>query len=191
MGISLEQYRCRIGLCSQSQGAVSSSSNSSQSHGFLLSWTRKLLPFASLLLLLVIAGVEVNPGPTLPCKFCNQTFASTSSYFQHMKIHQTVWKFTIPFCFCSRTVKLGSFESHISRFHQSVRFRPQVQQIKSVYCSVCKIELNTKKGYMDHMQGHLKNGTEIQCVLSNCNLKFCGVRKFQKQCIAVPFNTRK
>jgi len=176
MGLSLEEHRCRIGLYSHSRSRTSSS-HLGQGYSLLL----RLVPFATLVILLIIAGIEANPGPALPCHYCDLSFNTVSSYFQHMKVHKLVKKFMIPCCFCSRQLKLTSFHSHISRFHRSARSRPQVQQMKSVQCSVCKEQLNTRQDYMNHTSDkHLKNGVEIKCVLSNCQSRLADVRKFQK-----------
>ncbi|KAK3928351.1 Zinc finger protein 136 [Frankliniella fusca] len=175
MGIDLALYRFRIGLFSHS-----GSTPKTDQHGFCgLSF--RLVPVATLILLLVIAGIELNPGPTsYSCKYCELSFSSISQYASHSIIHSLRKNFSIPCPFCDRSLKLASLESHISRFHRSARLRPQVQRIQAVKCEVCRMDLTTRKEYMDHMYSHLENGVNIQCVLTNCQSLFSDKRKFQK-----------
>ncbi|KAK3932682.1 Zinc finger and BTB domain-containing protein 17 [Frankliniella fusca] len=178
MGIGTELYRCRIGLFSPNRSC--SFKNNQPQLGFRgLSF--RLVPAVTLCCLLLIAGIELNPGPPIyKCKYCDLSSSSISQYARHAAIHKLRKNFNVPCPYCDRQMKFASLESHISRFHRSARLRPQVMNIQMVKCSTCRLELSTRKDYMDHMQSHLKAGVQIQCVLSNCQTPFMDKRKFQK-----------
>lgn len=182
MGVSLELFRCRIGLFNFRHVKVPSTSSTNHNVRKGIGLSLRHIPVATLCLLLIISGIEQNPGPTVfICKYCSLSFRSAAEYCDHIRIHK-LWKnFTIPCTSCNRQVKsLTSLQSHMSRFHRNVRERPTIKSIKAVKCSECKIELDTRSKYKGHMEAHLTAGVSITCVLTNCSSKFVDKKKFVK-----------
>lgn len=181
MGVSIEVFRCRVGLFNLCRVRIGSSHSDHDLTGICLSF--RLIPAAALCFLLLISGIELNPGPDLfKCKYCSLSLESAAKYCEHIKVHRHRKNFGIACCFCSRRMKTpNAFQTHVSKHHQAQReqlnFKPM-----DVTCSVqnCKLKLESRKDYMHHMTEHLKKNEFFKCPLCKTKkLEFRMVNKFR------------
>lgn len=122
------------------------------------------------------------------CNYCKLTFQTSSLYCKHSQVHSAYKKFTIPCCFCKRTLcSATSFESHLSRFHRTAREKPSVPACTvKVPCPVetCGETFDSRNQYLKHISEHLepKAGQEtlsFKCCLGTCQKVFSDKRKHQ------------
>lgn len=186
MGVPIDVYRARIGLhhsCLRSSRA-SRSSRTHEHQAFNPFGLSTLCVAAGVIVcLLLIAGVEPNPGPNAyVCKYCKLSFKSTLQYTKHLLIHSHWKNFAIECCFCSHKFKnAASLESHISRFHRDVREKPpSLPAVFSCPVDACKEDLGSREDYMNHMSDHLQESATFQCSLHNCKSMISQKRQFQK-----------
>ena len=177
MGVSIELYRCHIGIFDLKwRHSYKTISNGRKSGSGM---SVRHIPVLLLLALLLISGIELNPGPAFTCPVCKFSYSSISDYASHVKIHQSRQRKNqgIPCCFgCQVNFKnIHSFDSHISRLHRGQRKKEEVQQPprvnvepKSLCCPVCQHRIISRPEYMKHMAGHLKSGLSFECPLCFC-----------------------
>ena len=170
MGSSLEEYRCRLGLFISVRAKKTAVGTKSS---FGLSFVH--VPLAVLLFLLLIGGVDPNPGPTsITCKYCKSTFKETSVYFHHCGVHMSVKNFSVPCVYqtCHRKfTKLQTLQVHLSRNHKKVsRTQEAFENILTYTCPIatCGEILKDKKIFNSHMAGHLNEGKCFECPYEGC-----------------------
>ena len=194
MGVSIEVYRCQIGIFNLNwRPPLKTKSPCGKSE---IGFSFRLIPILVLLALLLISGIEPNPGPVFACPNCKSSFSSISNYAQHVKVHQSLKrkqlsKNTIPCCFgCDTSFSnIPSFASHISRYHKEKGNKRQVEQLavinvegKVVRCPIasCQCAITTRPQYLEHMVEHLRIGLSFMCPLCISTKKpFDNVFKFR------------
>lgn len=190
MGVSIEVYRARVGLYGHVYKGAGSSSCTKPQHGSNPFGLSMVAISATLLcILLLMAGVEPNPGPdnSYKCKFCSLLFNTTSKYSQHMMVHSHWKNFSIQCCFCQRFFKNAvSFDSHVTRFHRDMRTKAKDSSNRSsssamFTCPIddCKKILDSREVFKIHMTSHLQKGSSFQCGLGACKSTINKVRQFQ------------
>lgn len=183
MGISIETYRQRIGRFHPRGGSKSAlSSNGGYPYtGFGL----KLFPVGVIVLLLLIAGVEPNPGPDHVCKYCHSTFSNILQFCEHAKIHQSSKNFTILCGFpkCSvRLANVNSYRTHWSKSHVARVVPKSVPVVTSLSCPVatCTTRITSREFYSKHMvHEHLKKGQTFQCIFEGCTTVSSYTKQFR------------
>ena len=188
MGVSIEFYRCHIGRFQFRQGALSRSVCCRNQCDIGVSFRH--VPLAVVLALLLISGIESNPGPVFTCKVCSHSYASVLEYSEHVKIHQSTKRsifMSIPCCWCGQHFKnISSFESHITRYHHDKRERkgseanPILESSSPIFvhCPLCPDELQSRSDYLKHMAAHLRDGKSFECPLSKCKQVQQDLHKF-------------
>ncbi|XP_034244247.1 uncharacterized protein LOC117646955 [Thrips palmi] len=163
MGVTIQEYRARIGtfICRNKSAGRSGSDHECRSSKFLAHPMSLLLT----LILLFMSGIELNPGPTYPCKECPEVSTSAQKYFDHHKTAHVA----IPCCFpgCSANfISLGAFQSHLSRNHEP---RKDVPQMPSEECPVQDCSISRKgRSFKQHLEDHLDAGHQFVCLYPSC-----------------------
>ncbi|KAK3929478.1 Zinc finger protein 236 [Frankliniella fusca] len=189
MGISIEAYRARIGLYHHRLKGYSTSVPPAQPLPVGAGLSSVGFPATVLLILLLIAGVEPNPGPndSYKCKYCNLAFETIALYSKHVMVHSHWKNFGIQCCFCNLEFKSSaSFASHITRLHREMRTTGNdtviVSQPPAIFkCPVdsCNEKLDSRQKYMDHVPSHFTGLIAYQCKLGTCKSKISEKRQFQ------------
>lgn len=135
------------------------------------------LAAAVLFILLLIGGIEPNPGPSeYQCRVCHTTFKSPASYCEHFRLHPR-YKASgaIPCSVLSCAAKISSvasFKSHLSLYHKKAPPLEVPQPVSTLVCICpvegCSKEITTKDTFVSHMNTHLKNNVQFKCPLKNC-----------------------
>lgn len=174
MGVTVDQWRAAIGffcgggLCSK---AVFKEPNLS----FSLSLLLVCIKFSVLISLLVIGGVELNPGPTYHCRHCTFSAESVGKYVSHQAIH-SLMRHVVYYCpLCEyKTGVSRNLEGHIRRSHPTKELTPRTEQLTCISeeakCAVpgCGACLETVDLLLSHLKGHIKNGDTVSCPLGRC-----------------------
>lgn len=161
MGTSIQEYRARIGTFQHGDNLKSRNRKivvlQGSSNGFSTL-------FPSLMIcafLLIISGVEKNPGPDYVCKECSFICTSVEKYFQHQKDSHAM----IPCMYseCSfKTPALSPFKVHVWTCHPSMN----VLQKESYSCPVPACKVTCSHSFQDHLEKHLAIGNEFTCPFS-------------------------
>ncbi|KAK3921481.1 Zinc finger protein 653 [Frankliniella fusca] len=157
MGMSIQEYRARIGTFQHGEPKSRNRKNSSvvlhsSSYGFSLSFRSLFVLYCSSYLVLSRTQDLTMPANT-----------SVEKYFQHQKDRHAM----IPCMFseCSfKTPTLSLFQVHVTTFHPSKNL---TKKIKSYSCPVpaCKIPFS-HSSFQDHLEKHLAAGDEFICPFS-------------------------
>ena len=178
--ISLELFRCRIGLFGSLHFKKSRFSTQSQKN-ISIGICLKHIPAALLCLLLLCSNIEPNPGPSFACKYpsCKMTFVDSSNYFHHHLVHTSQKSFRIP-CpslSCSRNnfQSLNALQIHLSIKHKNENKRSVVNEVSQPFSS-CVVEdciglhrFTQKTDFIRHMVLHLQAGKQFECPYDDCS----------------------
>ncbi|KAK3929027.1 Zinc finger protein ZXDC [Frankliniella fusca] len=107
---------------------------------------------------------------------CLKKFSSISSYWDHSKIHS-------PKVFCPRIcIRLFStkdaLKNHLSRDHEKPR---DAEPAVDFMCPVgtCGVPIKSRKGYLNHMPKHIKEGHRFVCAYRACSYKPQTINQFR------------
>ncbi|KAK3925300.1 Zinc finger protein 76 [Frankliniella fusca] len=181
MGISIEEYRCRIGCFGGGAAATSSPKQVALSKRRTSSLLI-LLPAAVLVLLLLSSGIEPNPGPQFTCKSCKTSFQQLQNFYKHVSIHKLEATIFCPYIDCSGHYStIRSLQSHISRDHKTLERSVSISTPQEVKCPIltCGILMHTRERYLKHMPHHLKEGISFSCPYPNCGVHVATLSSFR------------
>lgn len=178
MGISLEQWRVTVGNISCPSkhffgNKVFSSKENCSVKGLIV-----------IAILLLIGGVEWNPGPLFLCKACDTTLPSVRKYVRHQMIHaeNSKFRFSCPYVACRRSFTSAiALQNHIYRSHgdntsSSISsFSYPISQLGPFVCKneCCKKQFSEFDELVRHTRSHVKEvGSQVQCPFKNCSKLF-------------------
>lgn len=170
MGVSVEQWRASIGLFANRK--LTNPSNVKGASVFSTLLMR--LCSAVLVILLIIGGVELNPGP-FPCKLCSAVPETIASSIRHQRIHSLSrnFKFNCPVQSCLfDTTSYGSLKFHVSMFHRQFAHRNPAAT-ESIVClhreaENCMFSTTSLWELVQHLCKHLQENVRIECPIEGC-----------------------
>lgn len=170
MGITVEMWRARIGsYCTGGNNLLLFVFPASKLVSGLY------VSLATILLLLVIGNIELNPGPEdlYACIHCNFIARTAREHIYHQQLHSDLFnfRFRCPFPPCLHSyTSFKCVQAHLSH-HSTVNVEEVVNQAAdtSIHCAHCVEKLGTNRAYCKHLKEHLKNGSSLPCPFSSCS----------------------
>ena len=128
-----------------------------------------------ILLLLFISGVELNPGPSFICKYCNVTLNSILQYVRHLMTHAENSKFSFECPLSSCKINFCTpiaLQNHLYRLHgnkPNPTLFPKLEEsfiCKNEFCNQICLDMEEM---VRHIRSHLNEvGSVVQCPHTNC-----------------------
>lgn len=169
MGVSLESYRLQIGCFAAVVASLTKHRLSRRTaHGGrkFPTCNLKILPLFVCALLLIIAGVESNPGPNVR-SCCGKTLNTVKGYLAHVRSDSKHFsdgkKQPCAYAHCvSVFSSVGSLGTHISTTHRS-------DKIEHFQCPVVNCLDTSDTSFQAHLENHLDNGQYFNCPFEKCS----------------------
>lgn len=159
--------------------------STSFSHALLLSLTEvcprrsmkllNMLPLAVLLVLLLVGGIESNPGP-FPCHQCSAVPETLVSSLRHQRVHSQTsnFKFHCPAATCNFASQSFNFaQQHLSLFHRDSRhIDPSAKD--AISCPnisggiPCTFTATSFWLLVQHLYSHLDSNVCVKCPFKDC-----------------------
>jgi len=130
-------------------------------------------------MILVIGGIELNPGP-YPCRLCSTVPETIASSIRHQREHAVKTKdftYHCPSQKCSYyTLSYGALNFHVSSKH---RFERHVDPSATAQrtcpygtdAAECAFSTTSLHGFVQHLCQHLEQGTNIECAIDSCSAR--------------------
>lgn len=177
MGISLEQWRVTTGKFS------CPSKYPFRKKAFSVNEKQSVKLFIVIAILLVIGGVELNPGPLYSCKACKSILPSVRKFVRHQMIHaeNSKFRFSCPYVTCRSsftsaiTIQNHIYRSHCDRTSSSLSFSYHSNPIRPFVCKNewCKKQFSEFEELVRHTRSHLTEvGSQVKCPFKNCSKLF-------------------
>ena len=172
MGVSISVWRQSIGLFNSTKWI---SSGCCVSSDILSTFHAAAHLFFLLCVLLVIGGVELNPGPTAPdflkpCSLCPFKARTAEQHIYHQRIHANASNFVYncPFPRCARVCRtFTAVSSHLC--YHTTRRDELIGEPAKCKCQYCDLEIDSNKVYVKHLKDHLDEGFAVTCPLKSDN----------------------
>lgn len=179
MGITVEQWRTVIGRYGC---RINSHLPNTKGDGSTL--FDCLFAAAVICYLLVIGGVEINPGP-YPCKLCPTVPETITSSIRHQQMHilSRNFEFFCPVENCLfLTSSYGSLRFHASTFHRQLLHQDPAATTRIACPSEnCPFSTASLWEFVQHLCEHLNQKTSIECPIQGCTFSkhFTAVSTFR------------
>ncbi|KAJ1519041.1 hypothetical protein ONE63_011284 [Megalurothrips usitatus] len=127
-------------------------------------------------MLLIIGGVELNPGP-FPCKVCPVVPQTIASSIRHQLLHSNsrYFEYFCPVESCMyNSTSFGALKYHVSMFHRKTRHQDP-DATEQTLCphfndgQRCVFSTASLQELVQHLcEKHLKKGEHVACPIQDC-----------------------
>lgn len=172
MGVTIEVWRIRIGLFHGGNRCKSSDGKED-----VLSQLLMILKIGAVIaLLLLIGGIELNPGP-FPCKICSVVPETIASNIRHQNFHANNINFMYhcPSESCMYySTSFSGLKYHVSIFHRTHQHQDSAATDR-FFCphmiddgEDCSFSTMSLFGLVQHLYQHLDEGYSVWCPIEGC-----------------------